>query len=155
MLLGGLWHGASWTFVVWGGLHGSYLILERQLRKRFGGQAWLQTTVARIGLALGTYLLVLITWVFFRAPSFDCAWAVLLGMAGAGESSSLLSTRQILIPVALSGLLLFKHWKLRDSSLEALFARMPWWLQASALGAMLFSIIMFSGDNRAFIYFQF
>ena len=155
MLLGGLWHGASWTFVVWGGLHGSYLVIERLLRDRFGGEAWVKKWSTQIALALLTYVMVLITWVFFRAPSFASAWAVLSGMVGLGQSNGLLSTQQIAIPVLISGLLLLKHWKLRESSLEGLFQSIPWWLRGTLLGGMLFTIILFSGDNRAFIYFQF
>ena len=47
MLLGGLWHGASWTFVVWGGLHGIYLVVERELKRMFGGQAWIGKVLVR------------------------------------------------------------------------------------------------------------
>src|SRR5205085_6911295 len=65
MLLGGLWHGAAWTFVVWGGLHGTYLAVERWLRSRFAG--WRPGPAAIIGLGLLTYVLINITWVFFRA----------------------------------------------------------------------------------------
>ena len=67
MLLGGLWHGASWTFVVWGGLHGLYLAAERWLKARFGGGTLWGTLGGKIFLAVLTYLLVNITWVFFRA----------------------------------------------------------------------------------------
>ena len=65
MLLGGLWHGASWTFVVWGGLHGLYLAVERWLNARFGHQAVWSRLPAQIFLAVLTYFLVNITWVFF------------------------------------------------------------------------------------------
>src|SRR6187200_2500038 len=68
MLLGGLWHGAAWTFVVWGGLHGTYLAVERWLRSRFAG--WTPGPLALVGLGLLTYVLVNITWVFFRAKTF-------------------------------------------------------------------------------------
>ena len=85
MLIGGLWHGAGWTFVIWGGLHGLYLVLHQ-------GWGWLRrgllsalpdtglwgSTTAR---AL-TLLSVIVGWVFFRATSFDAALSVLSGMAG-------------------------------------------------------------------------
>ena len=85
MLLGGLWHGAGWTFVVWGGLHGFYLVLNhawqtlhRQLG--FGGRVpsgW------RRGIARAiTFLAVLVGWVFFRADSFTAAFRVLAGLVG-------------------------------------------------------------------------
>jgi alginate O-acetyltransferase complex protein AlgI len=86
MLLGGLWHGAGWTFVFWGGLHGVYLVvnhlwhgLRRLIGVPPGGSS-------RPGLFLGhglTLLCVVIGWVFFRADSFASALALLRGMAGA------------------------------------------------------------------------
>ena len=75
MLLGGLWHGASWTFVIWGGLHGAFLVINH-LWRRTGLQlpgpiAWVITFGA-----------VMIGWVFFRAPSLERAQVILTGMAG-------------------------------------------------------------------------
>ena len=80
MLLGGLWHGASWTFVAWGGLHGIYLSAERALRARFSGYRPGPVVFGLLGLL--TYTLVNVTWVFFRAKTFGKAWTVLRGMAG-------------------------------------------------------------------------
>src|SRR4030088_3105493 len=73
MLLGGLWHGASWRFVAWGGLHGCYLTGERALRNRWSSAPWLKRWQGRFLLAMLTWLLVCITWVFFRAPDFSSA----------------------------------------------------------------------------------
>ena len=70
MLLGGLWHGAAWTFMVWGGLHGTYLILERLQRQYLPFKI---TAKNGIFLALLTYTCVNITWVFFRAKDFTTA----------------------------------------------------------------------------------
>ncbi|AZU04661.1 membrane bound O-acyl transferase, MBOAT family protein [Glycocaulis alkaliphilus] len=79
MLLGGLWHGAAWTFVVWGGLHGAALIwcrlLDRWLPNGLFGRFWIASSAC-------TFLFVIITWVFFRATSFDAAAIMLQGMAG-------------------------------------------------------------------------
>ena len=75
MLLGGLWHGASWTFVIWGGLHGAFLAVNHVWRRTGlrlpGALAWAITFVA-----------VMIGWVFFRAPSLQRAEVILAGMAG-------------------------------------------------------------------------
>ena len=71
MLLGGLWHGAAWTFMVWGGLHGTYLILEK-LQKQY--LPFKITKWNGIFLAFITFSCVNITWVFFRAREFDTAW---------------------------------------------------------------------------------
>ena len=77
MLFGGLWHGANWTFVVWGALHGTLLICERSLGKRSAYERLPQ--VLRIGI---TFLLVLITWVFFRAEDLSSAISYLASMCG-------------------------------------------------------------------------
>ena len=85
MLLGGLWHGAGWTFVFWGGLHGSYLVvnhLYRSVRQSLGhnlkNDSWL---LRRIGW-MTTFMAVVISWVFFRADSFETATSMLKSMCG-------------------------------------------------------------------------
>ena len=86
MLLGGLWHGAGWTFVIWGGLHGLYLVVNnlwQMVRERGFKQDLSQSTLAgRMASALLTFLCVVVAWVFFRAVSFDAAMGVLRGMFG-------------------------------------------------------------------------
>lgn len=85
MLLGGLWHGAGWTFVIWGGLHGFYLIIHQLwqgLRRRLGHDLTRSSAAGRFFGMLLTFLVVVIGWVFFRATSFDAALAILSGMAG-------------------------------------------------------------------------
>lgn len=78
MLLGGLWHGASWTFVVWGGLHGAALCVHKWYRRNFAKQN--NSKAVKIFSVLGTYVFVCICWVFFRAESFNTAWMVLRKM---------------------------------------------------------------------------
>jgi D-alanyl-lipoteichoic acid acyltransferase DltB (MBOAT superfamily) len=85
MLLGGLWHGANWTFVVWGGLHGLGLVANHAFRKLWGGAAS-GTEPGVISLWSGrilTFLFVVTTWVFFRADNFSSATNILNGMIGA------------------------------------------------------------------------
>jgi alginate O-acetyltransferase complex protein AlgI len=95
MLLGGLWHGASWSFIIWGGLHGSLLALERAAGKRPIYHSLPKPF--RVGF---TFLLVLITWVFFRAKDLPAAaayFATLIGF-GATDASSLLLSGIIIKP---------------------------------------------------------
>ena len=75
MLLGGLWHGAGWTFVIWGGLHGMYLVINHLWRKT---GLLLHTYICW----LMTFLAVIVAWVFFRADSVDSAIKILKGMTG-------------------------------------------------------------------------
>jgi alginate O-acetyltransferase complex protein AlgI len=77
MVLGGLWHGANWTFVLWGALHGAALAAERYAGERAPGWIW----PAWLG-ALRTMLIVLVGWVLFRADSVAAAGTMLGGMAG-------------------------------------------------------------------------
>jgi D-alanyl-lipoteichoic acid acyltransferase DltB (MBOAT superfamily) len=84
MLLGGLWHGAGWTFVAWGGLHGLYLVINHAWRhfvdKHFSRVD--SKRVYRFAARLLTFIAVVVAWVFFRAESMDGALAMLKGMAG-------------------------------------------------------------------------
>jgi alginate O-acetyltransferase complex protein AlgI len=85
MLLGGLWHGANWTFVIWGGLHGIYLAVNhgwQSLRQRLGHDLARSTRAGRLAGAAVTFLAVVVAWVFFRADSMASAIAVLKAMAG-------------------------------------------------------------------------
>ena len=85
MLLGGLWHGAGWTFVVWGGLHGLYLVINHLWRGRLGARR-MPAALAR----LLTFLAVLFAWVVFRAADLPAAlrlWSAMLGQGPAGGTS--------------------------------------------------------------------
>ena len=85
MLLGGLWHGAGWTFVVWGGLHGFYLVIHhawQALMKKLGRNAKPPSRIGRASAVLLTFVAVVVGWVFFRAQSFDGALAIVKGMIG-------------------------------------------------------------------------
>lgn len=154
MLLGGLWHGASWTFVAWGGLHGVYLAVERSLRSRFSN--YRPGPLALIVLGLLTWTLVNITWVFFRAKTFDKAWIVLRGMAGTNPDAKPILESFYLISVAvIVGGILLAHWFMRARTLESVVARAhP--VAISAVWALLaFAIVAAQGSGAAFIYFQF
>jgi alginate O-acetyltransferase complex protein AlgI len=84
MLLGGLWHGAGWTFVIWGGLHGLYLCVHHAWQAAWRG-LFGKRPATRIGHVAGvatTFLAVVIGWVFFRAPTLSSALAILHAMFG-------------------------------------------------------------------------
>ncbi|MDB6029272.1 MAG: rane bound O-acyl transferase family protein [Verrucomicrobiales bacterium] len=84
MLLSGLWHGAGWTFVIWGAIHGSILVIIhawQRLQARLGWE--LKHWTIRSVCIVATFMIVLFTWVFFRAPNIDTAKRVLASMTGA------------------------------------------------------------------------
>jgi alginate O-acetyltransferase complex protein AlgI len=156
MLIGGLWHGPSWTFVIWGGLHGAFLIAERGIRwcvEKWGGiPGW---TLRALGY-IATFGAVCLAWVFFRATDLTGALHLAGALFGAASSSSALVLRSdgMLVVAALSGLLL-AHFSARKHPLEELADRLPRWALVGALMAMFVAIITMAGQDRAFIYFQF
>ena len=85
MLLGGLWHGAGWTFIFWGGLHGFYLVINhlyRSVRQGLGHNLKNDSWLLRGAGWLATFMAVVISWVFFKANSFEAAISILRSMFG-------------------------------------------------------------------------
>jgi alginate O-acetyltransferase complex protein AlgI len=152
-----LWHGASWTFVVWGGLHGLYLSVERLLTARFAGAAIAKTWLFRVWLALVTYFFVNLTWVFFRAQDFGTAWRMITSMFGFApqDAGTPLPTLWIIQVAVTIVAMVAIHWRMRDTSIETVVQKTPAWLLGVTLAAMLFLIIITQGSGNAFIYFQF
>jgi alginate O-acetyltransferase complex protein AlgI len=154
MLIGGLWHGAGWNFVVWGGLHGLYLIGERVVIIKMRQWPVWDRRELRILLAILTFLLVTITWVFFRADSFEMAGLIIHAMFGGNAWTSPVSNRMY---ASVTGMLalLFIHWKLRESSLEDFLYRMSDRTISIFIALALIAIAIIKENNRGFIYFQF
>jgi alginate O-acetyltransferase complex protein AlgI len=175
MLLGGLWHGASWMFIIWGALHGFYLIVERLIvQTRLASWRHWHTIPGRTLLTISTFLLVCITWVFFRAPNIDRALSLCIDMLDITQALGCLTTlldptqainfaqsvlpgrMDYLIAIGCTLLLLIVHALLKDSSFEALFAKLPRPASAFALATMIYLVVIsMTGEDRAFIYFQF
>ena len=156
MLLGGLWHGANWTFVVWGGLHGVYLAAERWLREHGAARLLPDSLAVKVGLGLLTYFLINITWVFFRAHSFGAAGQMLAAMFGLHPNvPALLPTiYAIQVPLCVIGIVA-AHWLMRERTIEQVVARASWRPVATAWALMLVLVIVTQGSGNAFIYFQF
>jgi D-alanyl-lipoteichoic acid acyltransferase DltB (MBOAT superfamily) len=148
MLLGGLWHGAGWTFVVWGALHGLYLIINHawhatilnlRLSRFFSGRAY------SIASGMLTFFAVVVAWVFFRADSFSGAIAILKGMAGMNGAT--LDARLVTYLPYLDGVIEFQG---RHAGSFQLYG-IPWILALSL--AVWFSpnvleVMRYSPDNR-------
>jgi len=157
MLLGGLWHGASWTFVVWGALHGFYLVAERAVRGLVPPSRLWGRWPVRLALAVLTFLLVCVGWVFFRARTFGRAFAILGSMLGFAQPAApgLIPLPKVAGVAAFTAVLLGVHWLLRDSSIERAAMRLPWWARSLVLALLMIAIVTMTGEDRAFIYFQF
>ena len=156
MFLGGLWHGAAWTFVVWGLLHGSYLAIERLFKASFKPAHEIENVGLKILIGAITYLAVLIAWVYFRASDFQTASRLIGGMFGThARPDAILSTREILQVAIVTVGLLIAHWSMRETSIEAVVARMPRWAIGTVWFLMAGAIILNQGSSNAFIYFQF
>jgi alginate O-acetyltransferase complex protein AlgI len=155
MLLGGLWHGAAWRFVAWGGLHGAYLIGERGLKAACGGLRLLRWPGVQALLALLTFLLVSITWVFFRAHSFGDAFYLVGQLFRPDGQFWNVSKSAAVLVLTVMALVLAGQWLLRDSSLEQAARATPWWALSAGLATLAVCLFLWQGDDRAFIYFQF
>lgn len=100
MLLGGLWHGAAWNFVIWGGIHGAALAVERLLRRPPGPAAdGRGSPLATLGRWLLTQHVVLVAWVFFRAPDLGTV-AALAGRLGHWSGAATVVTAPLLLAIA-------------------------------------------------------
>lgn len=156
MLLGGLWHGATWHHVIFGGISGGLLVIERLLVGLFGAIVFFQTKIARIGLMLLTFIAFNVSLVMFRSFGVENAFKMYKVMfTGSSSGIELFSRPQAIGIIVVVVWLLTTHWLLRDSSLEAAFSKMPWFAHSLIMLVMILVIILIPGENRAFIYFQF
>lgn len=153
MLIGGLWHGAAWTFVVWGGLHGAFLLLERAS----GFREAPRNRALRFLRALFTLGSVTVAWVFFRAADFTTAASILQGMAGghAGRGSLALDGGNVVAVFVAFGAIVAAHHLAPDTDLGAVVERTPRPLLVLLLSGVFISFVLLARPDRAFIYFQF
>jgi D-alanyl-lipoteichoic acid acyltransferase DltB (MBOAT superfamily) len=155
MLLGGLWHGAAWNFVVWGALHGVWLMAHREISRR--GDPDRPLGWRDVPRVFATFNAVSVAWVFFRTPTFAEANQFLAGMAGLGAGTGwpVLPTA---IVVACAGLHVLERWMRLHGARLREAARDRWWgwpLEAAALGAIVGLAVSVGGAGSEFIYFQF
>ena len=156
MLLGGLWHGASWLFVIWGGLQSIYLIGERWCRKIFGHFRVWKTLPGQVALSWITFVLICFAWVFFRAETLDSALRIFGAMFKPTAGSSYLSSIEVLMTGLVTAATLVIHWLLRNETLESVKQRMPWGIRSLLLAVLIsLTLLCMNGDDSAFIYFQF
>ena len=175
MLLGGIWHGAGWTFVVWGAMHGVYLAIHR-IWRRSPATSWLRdrggsATTAFAARAL-TFVCVVVAWVVFRAHTLSAARTMLTGMIGA-NGIAISGTAQplellfgwtaVLLAIAFFApnsqqIIALPIW-LESSYAQPAKANFPRWSPSPAWGALiglLFVACLLSLSRPTqFLYFQF
>jgi D-alanyl-lipoteichoic acid acyltransferase DltB (MBOAT superfamily) len=150
MLLGGLWHGAAWSFVLWGGFHGILLSLQHL----FAPES--RARVPRRGLLtlqrVLTFHLVCFGWILFRSPSL-----AVMGRILAGFTSELpfAPTRAASLALILLPLAVLLHATGTGRGARAWFVRLPPWVQGAAYAGMIALVFCFSPATEGFIYFQF
>lgn len=161
MLLGGLWHGAAWTFVVWGGIHGLYLVIEHQIKHSTKLSPLLSARLTehwltRLSLMIITFFFVMLAFVIFRADNLTQAWQIFSAMGQSSEAPPVIAWQawtQWVTGVFV--LLMFSQWYFRDKPLEELLNQLTAIPRAILLFICLFFIIISSSHSDAFIYFQF
>jgi alginate O-acetyltransferase complex protein AlgI len=173
MLLGGLWHGASWTFVVWGGVHGLFLVINHGWNY-LAARAWARGHKLNFPPALGqalTLASVSIAWIFFASASWEIAWRTLSGLCGGNGltlGSKLLPhilNKDLLLVAAGTGIVL-----LAPNSQQLIDGRLfdphepqiwPRWhfkmtlRQAALIGTAFAWCLSLLGKPKEFVYFQF
>jgi alginate O-acetyltransferase complex protein AlgI len=152
-LLCGLWHGANWTFIIWGIYHGTFLVLERLL-----GRKTIYSSLPRPIQICVTFLFVTIGWVFFRSPTITDAWRLLTVMftfsppqGGSILLIAVLYTPTILVTMAICVILTFQPVQAFD------WVKTTSWLKIVILIVLfcLSLVTMFTQTYNPFLYFQF
>ena len=149
MVLGGLWHGAAWTFLAWGALHGGVQVIERLGRAAFGDRKVVPTVVG----VLVTFHIVCLGWILFRAESFELAMQMLQGLGRIGPVTAL---TPLLLTLIVGGLAM--HW-LPPRAVEGMAERLkaaPSLTLGLLIGAAILLVEAVRPEGVApFIYFQF
>jgi D-alanyl-lipoteichoic acid acyltransferase DltB (MBOAT superfamily) len=153
MLLGGLWHGAGWNFIIWGGLHGVYLSIHRWLRPNAPVIDDLPRTARAVLATLGTFALVCFAWIFFRAPTASDAFDVIRAI---GQFNLTANVDKVeLVPIMVGAVLAL--------DIVNRLRRVNGWrperhvvLAGAGAGLAIALVLIYSGREPVpFVYFQF
>ncbi|MFJ2987520.1 MBOAT family O-acyltransferase [Collimonas sp. NPDC087041] len=153
MLLGGLWHGAAWSFVIWGGLHGCYLILHRFWLSLPWLMRFRETTVWRWMSRFLLFNAVCAAWIFFRAASLPQALDIFARFTVSGPLTLAKDSVIALLLLGLIGQYAPARWQ---GALEREFSKWPTAMRGAGFAIVLFAIeLLVPGGVVPFIYFQF
>lgn len=155
MLIGGFWHGASWNFIFWGGIHGGALAVDKVWRQKFKSDHWLW----KFGGVLFTFHLVCFCWIFFHAASFSDAWSLIRQVAYDFQGNLLFQVLtaypQVFILMA-TGYLLHFLPAATEQKLEFRLARLPLWGSVAVMVLFIWFLAQVKTTEPMIpIYFQF
>ena len=146
MLLGGLWHGASWNFVIWGGIHGAWLSVERFLTRGKATLRWYNRVLALAVVAL--------SWIFFRAKTVAAAFHMIAALTRFEWRPEYAA--EIFFLAVVSGAMMLVDYRLEAYREEYVFERGSLAVPIGAALAMVALMVFFAAsETNAFIYFQF
>ncbi len=152
MLLGGLWHGASWNFVIWGAIHGFVLVGERIIRKTKTEQ--MSTFIKAVNIVL-TFHIVTLAWLFFRSPEFSSSMEYLSGLFALRDGETLLLSPLALVLIIM-GMALHFLPRVGNQRVAMVLRRAPAWSVAVFGVITLVAIEAMAPEGIApFIYYQF
>jgi len=161
MLLGGLWHGASWTFVVWGALHGMYLSVHKWMlgdkKVRIDDKEPKRWNVINVFKLLATLQLIMLAWIFFRAPSFGAARDYIAGILMLRGGLGAFHLPDVAYVAFFAILVVFVDLpQYRKSGDHTAILTWSWPARGVAMAAMLLLLLIMGENNDIpFIYFQF
>lgn len=159
-LVSGFWHGANWTFIVWGAYHAFLflpLILTGKNRKYTNqiAEGRYLPTLKETGQMLLTFILTVFGWIVFRSESIGQAWEVILGIM----NSSLFTAPMVVVGlkkiVFVIGVLLSVEWLNRSKEHGLAIGNLPLWLRIASCYVLVLVILELGGNSQSFIYFQF
>lgn len=172
-LVSGLWHGANWTFIIWGGLHGFYQVIENECSRRFGkknpdGKPAEKGKLSKFLHGLLTFALVSFAWIFFRANNVSDAFFIVThlhrGIIHFGNSVvKMLVDMQLTyfsfgkLAAALIALMVYDYFSLKRD-LIAEFSKVKWplrWIFYVGVTCVIIVLKLHNGTSQDFIYFKF
>lgn len=152
--LSGLWHGANWTFLIWGSIFGLVFLLERIFNAILPLKIPEKWNLTRILFSIKTFIIVTFAWIFFRSESLEKAGTIFSSI----RDNFFFKNKLVFDPVILVLFFIFLIFDLilYNKRFDTWCARHPLWLRWSFYCLLVFSVFAFSGtDNQPFIYFQF
>ncbi len=153
-LISGLWHGASWTFVVWGALHGLTLLIEKYFSKIFKFEMKSEWCFLNVLLALKTFVITSFIWIFFRAENFQKVKDIFIAVFRNNDVPNI--QLEILIPLLFSGFIIIFDIFLYNSRFDLKLNTFKTHYRWAFYTVLLFCLMALSGTQKfSFIYFQF